>query len=485
MFYVEDKIIQYPFKRIIDDVLSRDGEPTKDSFTCYWGMRNLIDKQGLRDSHYTLQELVADRPDFSLVKLVKKDSQSLDDTDIDVRDYSNHLENIDESLVEGYVTQVLIGFKLNNSGRKAIEAEEQTITYIPNIGDDDDDNDYVNPTDLVEVDVNATLDDISDAKQKVPYYLKVLWDGSIQKGGLLLSFIIARCKYGGGKLTPRDCCSCGVYMVDKKGNVVRKFDTTDNTGTKFRSLMAWINGNTPDRFYEAYKQLLACCSILEIDLCKENPLDYTASLMDRAVCTYLQSNTEYVKDYGMLDMNICRRLQDKNELFTVINEVESCGDSGVIEITDGKVKEVDVLALIDILAVNFESFLNRNPELLRNVQDADFGSVKEYLKFTVPALDGNEKLLNSVMQGFTTMHYMLYRNATSSYMIIPNRLLSGTTTDGDDNVWGGLLSVTGHIIVIKETVLHTEIPYIMYCSVKEFIDANKGHRDITWRYADI
>ena len=121
MFYVKDKIIEYPHKSILEDVMSRDGEPTEECFTPYYGCAHIVREQMLLNrNEFELSDIIRSavsdynphkqRPTVDGVhRLVSAN---------EVKDYYTNLEDISQEWIEKYVAWVVIGFKVNKDGMK-------------------------------------------------------------------------------------------------------------------------------------------------------------------------------------------------------------------------------------------------------------------------------------------------------------------------------------------------------------------------------
>lgn len=332
MFWTDDKIMTYPNMSVLEDVLTRNGDPDEWSFSPYRGQCSLLEEQ-FKNSPYsllvTVKNIVNSCPDFSPQKAkANDDGANREYGASDAEQYYTRLEDIDEEFIVKYALNAIIGYKINNSGVKQVAKQMETISKWY----DSEDDDYTSPTDYVETEEDFTVEEVLEAKQKLPYVLKQLWEGSLKYKGSLLSFVIAAEKYyrvskSGMVVRPRDIVGYGVYRIDANGNPVSRFVIEDNTGNIFRTLYSWVTGEFPnDIYYKAYHELIRVCQILDIDITKEDARWYTKDVIKNALCTYLASNEEYLETYGFVNKEIIKMLKP-DALFKVAGRLAQDEDA--------------------------------------------------------------------------------------------------------------------------------------------------------------
>ena len=143
-----------------------------------------------------------------------------------------------------------------------------------------------------------------------------------------MSFIIAASRLKeklGDDIKPSQIVQEGVYVMRSNGELGGRFSITDNTNPTFRDLFAWIRGDVKDIYYKAYSELVEVLKILQVDITKENPLQFTKSFMDKVVCKYVLSNEEYIETYGFIDKKIQLQLSTDN-LFKVKNTLQKASE---------------------------------------------------------------------------------------------------------------------------------------------------------------
>ena len=451
MFYIEDKIVTYPCKTILEDVLSRDGIADADSFSPFRGMYRLLeDKLGARGNvAYTIREIISSgRKDFSAEKARPNDDGiNREDSADEVMHYYKRLEDIDDDFVEKYVSQVLTGFLWDNDGAKRINKSLQTFDLW------EDEDSLVSPTDVIYDEEDFTLDDIEEAKHKLPYLLKLLFDGSIKYKGSLLSFIIAVNRFykntdGANGIQPRNICNEGVYKVDSKGNITTKFTTADNTGTIFRTLFSWAIGEIEDRYYRAAKSLLRVCTILDLDITSEDARVYDSEVIESAVCTYILSNEEYLEGYGFADKRILKAL-DAEGINNAIKNMDADFSNYNNEFFIYSIAS-NISTAIDILKTRNNIRWHENPRI-----------VHDFLYFYNNAVD-SKTTYN--LRKYSVADNILRKGDGTPVVFNMNKVIVGEYA---------LLSTTGHLICYDDF----SSDYLRYITVQDFMTAcTRGDR---------
>lgn len=324
MLYLDDKIGTYPNKTAIEDVLSRDGNCTENSFSPFNGMQFLIKEQNLCE--YTLEQILESvSSDYNPNKSrPNSDSVQREEYASEIVDYYTRLEDIEEDYIKKYVKELLIGFKSNNNGRRRFD-------YAMQLNDDlreDDEGELTELSELLLREEDFTFEEILSAKSELPHLLRTLRDGSIEYGFHMLSVIIAfeawsRSYLASGyvrqraDLKPIDLYSRETYSSDYRGEVYTKFTAQSNTGKLFPEVVRWIRGEcTEDIYYRTYKRLIVVLDILDIDITREDPTLYSNEVLERSLNSFIQTNAQYVKDYGHVDTRIMKLLEVES-LFTV------------------------------------------------------------------------------------------------------------------------------------------------------------------------
>lgn len=323
MFVTGNRVIKYPSKSIVMDLLSRSGLPDKYSFTPWSGCADILHKQfenSCTDVVVTAEDIWESQNgvDFSADKSRADDSGvNRDISAYEIKDYYRMIEDIDEEWARKYIENIIIGYKSHNNGIIARRKDEQVINKVY----DDETGDFIDVSDLIEKEKDFSTEEIISAKKKLPYLLKQLQMGSIEMRGSLLSFIIAAEKFFSNheneEFRPRHAISLGVYRMNKWGEINGRFVDTDNSGEPFRTLFRWVCGrvetDSERLYYSTYQELLRVLNVLDIDITQEDPTEYQADFIDKAVCTYLASNEEFIEEYGtFLDNKVYGVLTPEN-----------------------------------------------------------------------------------------------------------------------------------------------------------------------------
>lgn len=460
MFFTKNKILTYPCKTIIEDVLSREGSADENSFSPFEGKYSLL-RQYISDRDdvdYQIKEIIdSGRKDFSAEKARPNDDGTLrEESANEVSAYYTKLEDIDDEFVTKYVEQVLYGFQFDQAGVKRIRNRMQTFELW-----EDEEDGVVSPLDIIsEEDEDFSLDDIEDAKCKLPYLLKLLHEGSIKYKGSLLSFIIAINKFAdlhpGKTIKPKEICSLGVYRVNKEGEITEPFVVADNTGNIFRTVFAWALGYTDDRYYRAWQDLQHVCNVLGLDLSKEDASNYTCDVIENAVCTYIMANEEYLENYGFANTRILRALsEDKINEIAHKDETEKSMYSEVF----------DIQMLADQIAMSVG--------ILQSKNESWFPDAKAVVSFLYFYNKNINSRISCSLQSYDASGYIL-RNSNG----VPVFFKVGSVFKNEDFA---LLSTSGYLI----RYLRIEANIVMYISVKQFISCYLGGSLCAWQYTRV
>lgn len=328
-FYTKGNFLYLPNKRIVDDLIERDGAPSKESFTPYNGMNYLIGEQmkGSRFHVLGIDVIKENIKELHVTRLKGREdaseARSIDDLGSD--GYETKLENIDESYITNYLRNQLIGLKITKTdARSVIEANEK----VQHTMYDSESGEVFNLSDVyVSDEYEESNSMLSEVRSKIPYLLKKLQDGSIQYGVSLLSLFIARDgvieKLGRhqGTIKPRELLAYPIYRVTNTGDLMDTFDPeTANNIQKFRDPKDLVMGVNPnDQYYKAGIELTIRVRQLGYNLYEEDVNDYTPSYINRLMCRYILSNQEVLSDMASFDPNIMKLFQD-GSIFKVSTE---------------------------------------------------------------------------------------------------------------------------------------------------------------------
>lgn len=320
-FYTKGEYLYLPNKKIVHDLLERDGAPTKESFTPYNGMNYLIGEQMKGESYSILGlDVIKERiGELFVTRMKGKDTLVNDSGDLNIvnnEEYEYFLEDIDEEYIKRSLIIKLIGIKKNKDGGIDIIKEVKSVQkqmYDKETGE------VFNLSDVYVADeYEESYAIMSELKNKIPYLLKKLQDGSIQYGVSLLSMFIARDaviqKFNRrtGEVKPRELLAYDIYRVSGTGDLLDTFDSkTANNTPKFikpKDLVIGLNPNDP--YYKAGIELTTISRQLGYNLYEEDVKDYSPSYINRLMCSYIISNQEVLSDMASYDPSIMKLFKD-------------------------------------------------------------------------------------------------------------------------------------------------------------------------------
>ena len=219
-------------------------------------------------------------------------------------EYPRRLEDIDITHVIAYLKSVSFGVRYNASNSVNSYRRANPTTKIL-VGNDDE---MVEEKELLLDTDNSEYSEfeIQEAKAKVPYLIKRMYDKSMELGVHLISLIIA---YERAKakvyatnykrkrdilVMPRHYLAEGVYSMNGDGTIGYRYDENANSGgnREFDRGKAWLNTDSESR--RDASELIHCYEIMGIDIRDEDPKIYTKDLVNRMVVSYVTSNVDYV-----------------------------------------------------------------------------------------------------------------------------------------------------------------------------------------------
>jgi len=280
-----------PAQLLLVDLVSRTGSPTMHSLSPYNGMRKVLFQQVPNGDLSRIIDMLKTQPDYDADHqkpvagpYVKNKPDG---------PYLRRLEDIDESWVQKYLENVLTGIKINKSGgmREYASHHREANTFRNSEGDTIEEGEL-----LVDSPTYKAMD-IAEAKSKLPYLLKRLYDKSLEMKVSAMSLIIA---YEKAKIVrkvprPKDILEVGVYKMGKDGNLEGLFPLTANSGKVFPPACDWIRGfNRMDPYFADAVELIRVCEVLGIDIRDEDPRDYQKDDIAKLKVTYISKNRDYL-----------------------------------------------------------------------------------------------------------------------------------------------------------------------------------------------
>ena len=292
--------------------------------------------------------------------------------DLSTSPYALRFEDVHSSdPIYKFATQACISYKLRAEGvTKDSYAMRDAISIT--LEDDNGGTKVITLSDAAELDSEFSIEEIAEAKSKLPYILKQLHEGSKIMRGSLLSIVIALAKFRktnglGHEITPKKLAELGVYRVDDNGRIYSQFLPDDNKNEPYISLQNWARGmKKTDPYWKIAGDLEKVCMVLGIDLTQEDARDYTPEYIEKAVCCYIASNEEFIESYGMIDPKILECIKSGG-IYRPLGQ----GNSETLD----NVHTID--KAIEAAALNYNTVIRLRAE--RDEWEPDINKIKRYL----------------------------------------------------------------------------------------------------------
>lgn len=306
----ETKSIEtYPNKTVIEDLITRDGPPTKDSFTPFEGKQDIFKKQfiGQWASLYKFKEFMEyQTKDFEPNVKLGGDIYTLEDC---------FINGVESPGIENHIENLATGYKLNNTSPARLHRDYQTRTtrHFSDDGDEEIEEKFL----VVRDDNTMSNMDYEELIREIPYVLKTIWSYSKRYKAHLISFALAYqdiIKTKHKMVTISDFADYVTYYMSDKGVIKRRFYHGDDNKYIIypAATKIFINPTQHVAEFEICKKYLRILEILGINYKDENPLTYTNEFMESLVCTYLPTNNEYFTNYGGVDAEVLVALKPEN-----------------------------------------------------------------------------------------------------------------------------------------------------------------------------
>lgn len=443
MFYTENKFLPYPNRSILQDVLMRSPCDFTRTSTGKNGCKDILEKQlGKNKSDYTLEQILASASDFNADKMRPTDDCNDMELLADERlDYHRRLEDISDEWIRSYTIQAIIGFKLHRNEKSKIDKENAIDIggYV-----DKETGEIISKSELEEVPMVFTAEEIREAQIELPYLLKILQIGSERYGAHLLSFIIAMEKAYKNmpdkkfRMMPKDFTNIGVYRVNNQGYIGTLFDIKENTYTYnanrgFRAAVAWATqiqdkGKIKDIYYDAYRRLLKVSEILEVDLADEDPKQYDKDFVENAVCLYLASNEEFIEAYGFGNKKVISFLEKEN-ISALVKQVSD--EVYIIESVYTFQERMEIVAVTADAILKAEQIWKPNSTLV--------------YQFLSKVLRQETNTLSIDMSKYT-----IWKSLIVNENGVPFKIKMSAISNITDRTIRGVLCISGHIIVVDD-----------------------------------
>lgn len=325
----------YPSRSVIEDLVTRDGPPTEDSFTPFIGKHNIIEEQfcSTQKAKFKLNDFlqyVRNRDLNPSVVKVSKQYGMLEDGERVVAGY----RTLEDMIVDGqespevakYLIMMCVGFKKDKESPYRKSQVEYTRTIRNNDGDGDEETEekYLQERE----DDRISNEEYEDTLREIPYLIKSIWSYSKMYQGNLFSFAFAYAdiverKHGKTDVNIQDFRNYTMYCINKDGSFKKTFvHGDDNKYTIYPQLTKiFITPGSYQAEYNLCMKFLNALKVLGIDYHDEDPLQFNNEFMSKLVCTYLPGNEQYIQEYKGVDPEIIVALSPENIFTTAKSSV--------------------------------------------------------------------------------------------------------------------------------------------------------------------
>lgn len=458
-------IVIPPSRSVKEDLFYRSGFANEFSYTPFIGLLGMVREQFNTDD-ISLEDVIANIPDLKLDKLRPHAGDDPNDEERSMSDdYDIRFEDIGQEWIDKYGEIMLIGYKLNqkNSYREYLK---DNLEYV-RVFQDDETGEYVSESDLIS-NKNIVTSEYLKAKNKIPYLLKILFNGSIYYGIHLLSCLIAynRAKQvsSNGEVTSRAFRRMGIYRVDDKGKITRMLRDDEDSSSRYQTIWRWICGDFPnDMYYKASTEFLSCLLCCNVDITLENPLSYDLEFFQKLNVSYIPDNDEFVMMYSDVLGGKVRDAIDRFGLENVaLNCIDNYDDDASVYTQESKIAPQKC---IDLIAAN-TSNLDKVYAEEWSMTDEALEDIDDFLSCYIPYIGDylKKKFDTHRLRDYIFNNgYMVNRKTGLYFYIIINPLLSWYSSD----IVLGCISKSGNLVVLDK--IRNKIRYISCRDVCEFV----------------
>lgn len=330
MIRVTKSLEIYPNKSIIEDLVTRDGPATEESFTPFEGRRHILEEQFSGSQRYNFKlndflSYVRNRDLDPSRATVAKSHGMLVDAERTVAGYKT-LEDMlangtEANFVKDYLVMMCVGFKKDKES--PYKKNRDKITRV--VRNLDGEDDAVEEKYLINrIDENISNEEYEETLRELPYLIKSIWSYSKQYQGNIFSFAFAYADIterngNNPNVTIQDFKNYPTYCINRDGTYKKQFSHgDDNKYVIYPALTKiFIASGSHSNVFNTCIKFLNSLKILGIDFHDEDPLQFNNDFMARLICTYLPSNRQYMSDYKDVDPEILVALQPEN-IFTTM-----------------------------------------------------------------------------------------------------------------------------------------------------------------------
>lgn len=315
----------YPSKTVLEDLITREGPATYESFSPFKGEADEIRRQftGKLQSRYKQNEFLKyslysykdlnpavtpEAKQFGMLQEAGGETGkylTLEDLIVD----GEELERVKE-----YVIFCCVGYKKN--GKSPVV--ENYETYTRTVRNDDDGE---TEEKFLQVRENESIsnDDFEEVVRELPYIMKSIWSYSKLYKANLFSFIFAYMDIKAkdrkrNYVTISDFMPYPTFLLKNDGTYVRNFvHENDNKYVIYPNVTKiFICSDEHRAEFNLCTKFMDALSVLGIDYKDENPYEYTNDFINSVICSYLPDNEQYFSEYKDVDIEIMVALKPEN-----------------------------------------------------------------------------------------------------------------------------------------------------------------------------
>ena len=318
--------MQYPSKTVLEDLATRRGPATDESFTPFNGREELVSSQfsGPQKYRYNAQEFFdylsyEDLDPFRVnIKITENgmETNKRDRSISTLEDFFTEDGFEREDIITKWFVESCCSYKLRSSS--PYNYYMKTYSATANYSNDEDSS-----FDLREVETQEKLYDVDDstyeeARLRLPFYIKALWGYCLKYDVNIFTFIKA---YQGIRkktlvVKPKDFAKYNLVKFKKarsfKGEYDRLFDhERDIKDIRYTAVIDLFRFPKADpEFTELVAKFINICDILEIDFSLQDAEKIDKKFVENLVCLYVPETSEYDKYYGEVDSQVIEALDE-------------------------------------------------------------------------------------------------------------------------------------------------------------------------------
>lgn len=333
----------YPSKTVLEDVATRSGPPTPNSFTPFIGKADVLREQfcGSQMERFNIDGFLMENASFEFDPTKIVENKSVGIMEIEEREERQFLEdfitdgNEAESVKRWFIQACISYKKRKESSYRKVDRTYSAVAY----GDDEDSALDPRMLETNRGDYKSTQEEYDLALRKLPFYIKAIWTYSKVYSANLFSFIAAYMDLiKNRKKTMNDIivnyfADYTTYMFKLDGTFKRAFEHQNDIKTerykkvtdifcyphKHREIMSLVNG------------FMDVCDILQINFEKQDTMIFNADFINKLVCTYIPTNEEYLTYYGEVDAEVMYAIKSNNLYSKTKLDIYSDPNSSIAE----------------------------------------------------------------------------------------------------------------------------------------------------------